>query len=46
MKLEGIRFVFAAYGISFAVLVAWVWMIAAKIERLDRRADQEAADKT
>lgn len=39
MKLEGVRYVFAAYGVAFAVLLAWVWMIGVKVRRLDAASE-------
>ena len=38
MEIEGIRYVFVAYAVVAVVLVVWLWMIAAKISRIDRAA--------
>ena len=40
MELEGARYVFAAYAAALLTLVAWVWMIAAKVQRLDAAAQR------
>jgi hypothetical protein len=40
MELEGVRYVFAAYAAVALVLVVWLAMIAAKVRRLDRAADE------
>jgi hypothetical protein len=41
MEIEGVRYVFAAYAVVAVVLVVWLWMIAAKVARLDRAARRD-----
>lgn len=37
---EGMGFVLAAYGIAFGVLAVWLWMMAAKVERIARKVER------